>query len=113
MHEEIAGERTVADGHIRNVQDPTRGGEVSPSAGVCAGALAAWSSAWSERNLPLSGVEARLAAGLVWALLDCRPDRYLHKKPWCAKSLQGTLIRGMQLEVSCGHSDHYPVQGRC
>ncbi len=86
---------------------------MSPSAGVCAGAFAAWSSARSERDLPLSGVEARLAAGLVWALLDCRPDRYLHKKPWCAKSLQGTLIRGMQLEVSCGHSDHYPVRGRC
>ena len=86
---------------------------MSPSAGVCAGAFAAWCSAWSDRDLPLSGVEARLAAGLVWALLDCRPDRYLRKKPWCCKSLQGTLIRGMQLEVSCGHSDHHPVQVGC
>ena len=38
---------------------------MSPAAGVCAGASAAWSSAWSERDLPLSGVEARLAVGLV------------------------------------------------
>ena len=86
---------------------------MSPSAGVCAGAFAAWSSAWSDRDLPLSGVEARLAAGLICALLDCRPDRYLHTKLWCGKSLQQSLIRGMQLEAPCGHSDHYPVQVGC